>query len=114
MARRRGDLAASDAFMRQALAGYTRLAIPEGQLDAIEGLAQLEVLAGRPGPGLTLLSVAERERSALGSAIFTPDEVRDRDDAERQARHALTTEEVARAYRAASEMSWAAAVALFQ
>jgi len=114
VARRRGEPDASGEYMRAALARYVELAITEGQLDAIEGLAQLEVLGGRPGPGLTLLAVAERERSALGSAIFTPDEVRDRDEAEKTARDALTTEEVARAYRAATEMSWPAAVALFQ
>jgi predicted ATPase/DNA-binding SARP family transcriptional activator len=110
VARRRGQLEASAAYMRSALAGYVELAIPEGQLDAVEGLAQVEVLAGRPGNGLALLAVAERERSALGSTIFTPDEVRDRDDAEQRARAALTGEEVARAYRTATDTSWDDAV----
>jgi predicted ATPase/DNA-binding SARP family transcriptional activator len=110
VARRRGRLDVSAAYMRSALAGYVELAIPEGQLDAVEGLAQVEVLAGRPGPGLTLLAVAERERSALGSSIFTPDEVRDRDEAEQRARSALTAEEVAHAYRTAIGTGWDAAV----
>lgn len=110
VARRRGRLDASAEYMRGALAAYVELAIPEGQIDAVEGLAQVEVLAGRPGPGLTLLAVAERERSALGSPIFTPNEVRDRDDAERRARSALTAEEVAHAYRTATATDWAATV----
>ncbi|GIM95830.1 ATP-binding protein [Paractinoplanes toevensis] len=110
VARRLRDPEKSGGHLRQALALYTELGITEGQLDAVEGLAQLEP----PERALTLLAVAERERSALGSAIFTPDEVRDRDAAEKNARSALTTDEVARAYRAASGMSWAAAVALFQ
>ncbi|MEU4242074.1 BTAD domain-containing putative transcriptional regulator [Actinoplanes sp. NPDC026619] len=110
VARRRGAFEVSGGYLRQSLAIYTELGITEGQLDAIEALAQLEP----PERALTLLAVAERERSALGSAIFTPDEVRDRDEAEKTARSALTTEEVARAYRAANGMSWAAAVELFQ
>ncbi len=112
VARRRGDLPASAAYMREALDGYVELAIPEGQLDAVEGLAQVEVLSGRPGPGLTLLAVAERERSALGSPIFTPDEIRDRDAAESQARAALTPDGVAHAYRTATGMTWPDAVLL--
>ncbi len=107
VARRRGELAASGDYMRAALARYVELAITEGQLDAIEGLAEIDVLAGRPAAGLVRLVVAERERTALGSPLFSADEIRDRDDAERQARHALTTEEVAKAYREASQTSWA-------
>ncbi|MFD0520369.1 ATP-binding protein [Paractinoplanes durhamensis] len=79
VARRRGSAAMSGDYMRRSLAIYTELGITEGQLDAIEGLAQLEP----PERALTLLAVAERERAALGSAIFTPDEVRDRDEAEK-------------------------------
>jgi predicted ATPase/DNA-binding SARP family transcriptional activator len=110
VARRQDDPARSGEHLRRSLAIYTELGITEGQLDAVEGLAHLE----KPERALTLLAVAERERSALGSAIFTPDEVRDRDAAEQNARSALTTEEVARAYRAANGLSWADAVALFQ
>ncbi|GAA0539143.1 hypothetical protein GCM10010172_20410 [Paractinoplanes ferrugineus] len=110
VARRRGHVEAAGGYLRESLAIYTGLGITEGQLDAVEGLAQL----AEPELALTLLAVAERERSTLGSAIFTPDEVRDRDAAEKNARLALTTEEVARAYRAANDLTWAAAVALFQ
>ncbi len=111
VARRRGSLHASGDHMRQALRIYTELAIPEGQLDAIEGLAHLAVLGDSPEAGLTLLAIAERERTTLGSTIFTPDEVADRDEAERAARRALTADEVAKAYRAASGTSLEAAVA---
>ncbi|MFB9360554.1 BTAD domain-containing putative transcriptional regulator [Actinoplanes nipponensis] len=110
IARRRGDLDASGACMRSALRIYTELAIPEGQLDAIEGLAQLEILSDQPEAGLVLLTIAERERTALGSPIFTPDEMADRDAAEQAARQALTTDAVARAYRTASGTSLTAVV----
>ena len=109
--RRQGRLTESAVHMRQALRIYTELGIPEGQLDAVEGLAQLAILGDTPGPGLTLLAIAERERTALGSPIFTPDEVADRDSAEETARQALPPDEVARAYRTASETSLEAAVA---
>ena len=111
VARRRGALDASGDHMREALRIYTDLAIPEGQLDAVEGLAQLAIRGGAAEAGLTLLAIAERERTSLGSPMFTPDEVADRDEAERTARRALTADQVAKAYRAASGTSLAAAVA---
>ncbi|MBU2665925.1 tetratricopeptide repeat protein [Actinoplanes bogorensis] len=110
VARRLARAEASRAYMIEALGIYTELAIPEGQLDAIEGLAQL----APPAEALTLLVVAERERSALGSPIFTPDEVRDRDEAERTARAALSAEEAAEAYRAASALTWDEVVRRFE
>jgi predicted ATPase/DNA-binding SARP family transcriptional activator len=111
VARRRGALDASGDHMRAALRIYIELAIPEGQLDAVEGLAQLAILGGDSQAGLILLTIAERERTTLGSPIFTPDEVVDRDEAERAARRTLTADEVAKAYRAASGTSLEAAVA---
>jgi predicted ATPase/DNA-binding SARP family transcriptional activator len=111
LARRRGEFAASGDYVRSALDRYVELGMTEGQLDVIESLAELDVLDGRPEPGLVRLAVAERERAALGSPLFSPDEIRDRDDAERRARDALTAEEVARAYRTASQTSWAATIA---
>ncbi len=108
--RRRGRLGDSGDYMRAALRIYLELAIAEGQVDTVEGLAQVAVLGGDPLTGLTLLAIAERERAALGSPIFTPDEVVDRDDAERRAREALTPDEVAKAYRTASATTLAAAV----
>jgi hypothetical protein len=85
VARRQGELEASGDYVRAALAGYADLAITEGQLDAIEGLAELDVRSGRPERGLVRLVVAERERTGLGSPLFSADEIRDRDDAERRA-----------------------------
>jgi predicted ATPase/DNA-binding SARP family transcriptional activator len=109
--RRRGRLDASAGHMRASLRVYTDLGIPEGQVDAVEGLAEVAILGGSPAHGLTLLTIAERERTALGSPIFTPDEVADRDDAERRARELLAPEEVAKAYRTATDTTLAAAVA---
>ncbi|WP_250030691.1 tetratricopeptide repeat protein [Paractinoplanes maris] len=108
--RRRGRLGESGDYMRRALRIYADLGIAEGQLDALEGLAQLSILAGDPLPGLTLLAVADRERADLGSPIFTPDEIADREDAEHRARNALTPDGVAQAFRTASATSLEAAV----
>ncbi|GAA2677325.1 tetratricopeptide repeat protein [Actinoplanes palleronii] len=112
VSRRRGRLAASAGHMRAALRLYTDLAIVEGQVDAVEGLAQLAVLDGDPARGLTLLLLAARERVTLGSSLFTPDEVADRDSAERAARESLTADEITRAVRAAAGTTLDAAVAL--
>jgi predicted ATPase/DNA-binding SARP family transcriptional activator len=109
--RRLGRYAPARASMREALVIYTELSIAEGQLDAIEGLAQLDVLDGDAAGGLRLLVLAERERSALGAPSFTPDEIADRDQAEAAARAALTSAEVAQAYRQAWETTLDEAVA---
>jgi predicted ATPase/DNA-binding SARP family transcriptional activator len=111
--RRRGRLESARELMTRALRVYTDLGIPEGQLDAVEGLAQIAVLAGETGSGLRLLAIAERERTALGSPIFTPDEIADRDRAERVARASLTPAEVAAAYREATATTLAGAAATF-
>ena len=97
--------------MREALAIYTELGIAEGQLDAVEGLAQMDILEGDPGNGLRLLAVAGREGSALGAPIFTPDEAADRERAEAEARSRLGTAEVARAYRESAATTLSEAVA---
>ncbi|BCY13274.1 BTAD domain-containing putative transcriptional regulator [Actinoplanes sp. L3-i22] len=109
--RRHGRLAASGDYLRAALRRYAELAIVEGQLDAVEGLAQVAVLDGDPAAGLVLLLVAARERGTLGSPLFTPDELADRDEAERSARSALTADEIARAHRSAAGTTLDAAVA---
>ncbi|GAA2479932.1 tetratricopeptide repeat protein [Winogradskya humida] len=109
--RRRGRLAESGEHMRRSLRIYTDLAIPEGQLDTIEGLAQVAILGDDPARGLTLLVIAERERTAIGAPLFTPDEVADRDTAEALARSSLAADEVGKAYRTASETTLDAAVA---
>ncbi len=109
--RRLGRYQPARSAMREALVIYTELGIAEGQLDAIEGLAQLDVLEGDPVGGLRLLALAERERTALGAPSFTPDEIADRDAAEASARAALAPGEVARAYREATATTLVAAVA---
>jgi tetratricopeptide (TPR) repeat protein len=103
--RRLGRYAPARKAMLEALAVYTELGIAEGQLDAVEGLAQLDILEGDAEGGLRLLAVAERERTELGAPSFTPDEIADRDQAEAAARGALSPAEVARAYRSSAEMS---------
>jgi predicted ATPase/DNA-binding SARP family transcriptional activator len=110
LSRQSGAPEPSGEYMRQGLRIYTELALPEGQLDAIEGLALLAIASGSPRPGLTLLAIAERERTALGSPNFAPDEIADRDAGEETARHAMTPEEVATAYRLAGETTLEAAV----
>ncbi|MBB2947725.1 putative ATPase/DNA-binding SARP family transcriptional activator [Actinoplanes lutulentus] len=100
--RRRGRYEPARLAMREALEIYTELGIVEGQLDAIEGLAQLDVLEGDPAGGLGLLVLAERERSALGAPSFTPDEIADREQSEAAARAALGGSAVAAVYRAAA------------
>ena len=109
--RRRGDLPASRIRMTESLRLYTELEIAEGQVDAIEALAQLEILEHRPAAGLARLALAERERTSLGAPIFTPDEAADRDAAETRARAALTPAEIADAYRTATATTLAEAVA---
>jgi tetratricopeptide (TPR) repeat protein len=109
--RRRGRYAPARASMCEALLIYTELGIAEGQLDAVEGLAQLDVLDGDPAGGLRLLALAERERSALGAPSFTPDEIADREQSEAAARAALGPAGVAQAYREASATTLEEAVA---
>ena len=71
----------------------------------------MAILGDDAAAGLILLAIAERERTTLGSPIFTPDEVADRDEAERVARRTLTADEIAKAYRTASGTSLETAVA---
>ncbi|WP_203920396.1 BTAD domain-containing putative transcriptional regulator [Rugosimonospora africana] len=112
--RRMGRL--DDARQRylHALAIYTELDIAEGQLDAIEGLAHLHALQGRPAEALRLLVVSDRERSRLGAPLFTPDELADRNRAEKLARAALSREEMTAALRAASTSTLADLVASYR
>ncbi|WP_433832549.1 hypothetical protein ACQP2E_16420 [Actinoplanes sp. CA-015351] len=72
--RRRGRYEPPRSAMREALEIYTELGIIEGQLDAIEGLAQLDVLDGDPAGGLGLLVLADREQaeSAARAALDRP------------------------------------------
>ncbi|MEU8665255.1 hypothetical protein, partial [Actinoplanes philippinensis] len=79
--------------------------ITEGQLDAVEGLAQLNIAAGDAASGLRLLALAERERAALGAPSFTPDEIADKESAEATARSSLGTAERAAIYREADALT---------
>jgi predicted ATPase/DNA-binding SARP family transcriptional activator len=103
--RRRGLYGPARSAMLEALTIYTELGIAEGQLDAVEGLAQLDVLEGDPAAGLRLLALAERERSSLGAPSFTPDETADRQQSEASAREQLGPAGVAGAYREATAMT---------
>jgi len=55
-------------FGLECLFRYRDLELDEGQLDAIEALAGLEVAEGRPDSALRLLSVTEPRTQAAGCA----------------------------------------------
>ncbi|PZS34318.1 MAG: hypothetical protein DLM58_05925 [Pseudonocardiales bacterium] len=74
VAGRRGDLAEARRLGLECLFRYRELELDEGQLDAIEALAGIEVAEGRPESALRLLTVTARERRRLGAPIFVADE----------------------------------------
>jgi hypothetical protein len=94
VARRRGRLDEAGALARRTLAAYHELDLAEGVLDAVEALAHLDALTGRPERALRNLTAAARERVRLGAPIFTPDEVSDRNRAEALARAAVGPDHV--------------------
>ena len=110
IARRRGDLAEARRFGLECLFRYRDLELDEGQLDAIEALAGLEVAEGRPDSALRLLSVTERERRRLGAPIFVPDESDDRDATLAAARGALDAPTIAEISAAAERLTLASVV----
>src|SRR5262249_29469471 len=93
--RRQGRLASARQRYQTAFDLYTELDIVEGQLDAVEGLAHLAALAGHHRPALLALLVCERQRSRMGTPLFTPDELDDQARAEELARAGLTAEAIA-------------------
>jgi tetratricopeptide (TPR) repeat protein len=74
LARRVGDLELARRTGLESLAMYQGLQLAEGQLDAIETIASVEVAEGFPAIALRLLAVADRERQRLGAAALTRDE----------------------------------------
>ncbi|GIG56841.1 SARP family transcriptional regulator [Longispora fulva] len=88
-ARQSGDLARSRELYMTSLALYRELDIAEGIVDILDALAVLATAEGRPAEGLRLLTVADRERSRLGSALFVPDELDERTRTLAAARAAL-------------------------
>jgi len=105
VAKRRGDLDAARQLSLDSLAGYRQLGLDEGQLDATEALAGLELAHGRTEAALRLLIVAERERRRLGAPIFVADESDDRDAAVAAARAALDEATIARIGAAAERVA---------
>ena len=89
VARRRGQLDASHELCLRSLERYHDLELPEGEADVAEAIACLEVARSRPEAALRLLAAADRSRRELGSAVFTPDEIADRDAALATARSML-------------------------
>ena len=73
----------------------------DGQLDAIETLASVEVADGRPLEALRLLAVVDRERPLLAGAAPTIDRRRRREATLEAARAALSPDEQAAAVAAA-------------
>ncbi len=110
VARRRGDLAEARRLALECLTCYHDLQLDEGQLDAIEALAWLELAGGRPGAALRILLVADRERRRLGAPIFVADESDDRDAAMAGARAALDQAVIAEIVSASDHLTLAAVV----
>jgi hypothetical protein len=79
---------------------YTALRFAEGQLDALETLAAVEV-AGRPYEALQMLTVVERERRLLGGAALGLERRRLRESALAAARATLSADRCAAALREA-------------
>jgi tetratricopeptide (TPR) repeat protein len=97
VAARAGDLEAATRWGRESLAVYTALRFAEGQLDALETLAAVEVAAGRPYEALQMLTVVERERRQLGGATLGLERGRLHESALASARAALGDERSAAA-----------------
>jgi predicted ATPase/DNA-binding SARP family transcriptional activator len=114
--RRQGRFGSARQRYQTALDLYTELDIVEGQLDAVEGLAHLAAIAGHHRPALLALLVCDRQRSRMGTPLFTPDELDDRASAEELARSGLTEvaiAEIARAAESCPVAEVAAAVAAY-
>jgi predicted ATPase/DNA-binding SARP family transcriptional activator len=92
VAARRGDVGAAVRWGRESLGVYTTLRFAEGQLDALETLAALEVAAGRPYDALQMLTVVERERRQLGGAALGLERRKQLESALTAARSALSEE----------------------
>jgi hypothetical protein len=105
LARRAGDLAEARALALASLRLYRDLEMVEGELDVLDLLAALELAERRPAAALRLLVVAGRERERLGTPLFSPDEIADRD-------HTLAQSRAALGARAAAVADQAAAVPL--
>ncbi len=110
VARRRGDLAEASRLGLECLSRYRELELDEGQLDAMEALACLELAGGRAGAALRLLLVADRERRRLGAPIFVADESDDRDATVAGARAALDQSVITEIVSATEHLTLAAVV----
>jgi predicted ATPase len=111
VARRRGDPVASLRWCLASLARYHELDLAEGKLDMVEAVACLWATAARPASALRMLLFAGAERRRLGAPLFTPDEIADREAAERSARAALTVAQQRDAARRAATLTLDAVVA---
>jgi len=101
LATRAGDVGGAARWGRESLAVYTALRFAEGQLDALETLAAVEVAAGRPYEALQMLTVVERERRQLGGAVLGLERRQQLESAVAAARAALSEERQAAALREA-------------
>jgi hypothetical protein len=90
LAQRAGDLQLARRTALESLAMYQGLQLPEGQLDALETIASVEVAEGSPASALRLVAVADRERQRLGAAALTLDEQETHQATLAAARAALT------------------------
>ena len=94
VAARRGEWDEARRLSLESLFRYRELELDEGQLDALEALAGIEVAADRPDSALRLLTVTARERRRLGAPIFVADESDHRDAAVAAAHQSLDPSKV--------------------
>ncbi len=93
VARRQGRFADGRLLAEEALRSYTELEYVDGQLDGVEGVAVALTGLGDLAAGLMFLEVSGRERDATATYTFVPDEVAERDAAEKLARETLGSAE---------------------
>jgi predicted ATPase len=84
-----GDLVETRELLVRAMRLYRQLELTEGVIDALDLLAAVEVVEGRPALALRMLTVAGLERTRIGAPQIMMDELDARDAAERSARAAL-------------------------
>jgi predicted ATPase/DNA-binding SARP family transcriptional activator len=79
MARSAGDLAGARRRYLESLAMYHALELGVGVLDALDGLAGVELDKGRPELALEYLTVTDREWARYAAEPFSPDRADDRE-----------------------------------
>jgi hypothetical protein len=92
MARSAGDLPAARRLHLESLAMYHALELGVGMLDALDGLAGIELDEGRPELAIEYLTITDREWERFGAEPFSPDRADDRETTRTAALAALADE----------------------